>query len=97
MKILYVGWCKKNNHDKVWCAIRISDNSKYAIFWGRRGNKLQSKIVDSTEQLISNVFNLKLKNGYNRIDLKNLDTIYPDFKKDLEKTAIWSILSYKGK
>lgn len=97
MKISYVGWCKEGNHDKVWCAICINDNSKYAIFWGRRGAKLQSKIVNMDNSSIEKKFYSKLNKGYTKIAIKNLETIYPEFQKDLEKTAIWSILSYKGK
>jgi hypothetical protein len=49
----FIGWCKDGNHDKVWGVIYLEKprggiwdyGGKCAVFWGRRGKKLQSQIV----------------------------------------------------
>ena len=33
MKYEYIGWCKKDNHDKVWGILRL-DRNKCLTFWG---------------------------------------------------------------
>lgn len=100
MQIVHVGWCRDGVHDKVWGVILLSqqaDNSyrygKYATFWGRRGGKLQTKIFDGWAYGVEEMFDKKLKKGYTKINPKELNRVYPEFREDLEKTAVWAILS----
>ena len=56
MKFVHIGWCKEGIHDKVWGIILLAEDvqvspawpfktNKYVTFWGRRGSKLQTKLV----------------------------------------------------
>ena len=97
MKFYCIGWCKEDNHDKVWGAIVLSTPTpektriKYITFWGRRGKKLQTLIRYCPDE-VSNVWRLKVKKGYTAIDRERLDQVYPEFQSDLEKLAVYSIL-----
>ena len=97
MQIVHVGWCRDGVHDKVWGVILLSKTAgyktKYASFWGRRGGKLQTKIFDASEWAVKEIFQKKLDKGYKKINHNDLDRVYPEFREDLEKTAIWAMLS----
>lgn len=102
MEIVHVGWCRDGVHDKVWGVILLSRHvpndfgfmsNKYATFWGRRGGKLQTKIFDGRAWDVKDMFDKKLSKGYTKINPKELDRVYPEFREDLEKTAVWAILS----
>ncbi len=103
MKYEHILWCNENNHDKVWGMIRIAevniiyDDSrintyKYLTFWGRRGKKLQTKISDDYFMDAELQRDKKLKKGYKIVSKSELDSVYPEFEKDLEKTAVWAML-----
>jgi hypothetical protein len=99
MEFKYIGWCKdeKTNTDKVWGAIQLqaptasySFDGKYVTFWGRRGAKLQTKIVEGSLWDVHKPFLKKLDKGYKEIQEHQLDEVYPEFQSDLEKTAFWA-------
>jgi hypothetical protein len=105
MKIVHVGWCSEGTHDKVWGAIllegehdgnsyvsRYSSDYTYMIFWGRRGKKLQTKLMKSNPSVIINHFYQKIDKGYKEIVKEKLNEVYPEFHTDLERSAIISIL-----
>lgn len=98
MRYAHIGWCKEGNHDKVWGAICLQEpehwytSGKYVTFWGRRGAKLQTKILECTEFKISEMFRKKTNNGYTPVYKQDLDEVYPEFQQDLEKTAFWATL-----
>ena len=92
MKYIHIGWCKEGIHDKVWGIMSIQDNH-YLTFWGRRGAKLQTKLVYIKYSWeATDLFSKKKKKGYQEIEEFELDKVYPEFKQDLEKTAIWATL-----
>ncbi len=88
----------KAPQDKVWGAICLSHsgtsygNNKYVTFWGRRGAKLQTKIVEGNNWTINLMFIKKQDKGYQSVELEELNTVYPEFQQDLEKTAFWAAL-----
>ena len=90
----FIGWCKEDSHDKVWGVIHLQrpendwTDVPVVTFWGRRGKKLQTKM--STRWEAEKVVDKKRRNGYNPVDETQLDAVYPEFRKDLEKTAFWS-------
>jgi hypothetical protein len=95
----FIGWCKEGAHDKVWGVILLHEDTrpyhflnKYLTFWGRRGAKLQTKIVEDSSINIREMFRKKLKKGYQQVDKNELDKVYPEFEDDLEKTAVMAIL-----
>ena len=92
MKFDHIGWCKQDNHDKVWGIIRLHNNN-CVTFWGRRGAKLQTKMVTATWYEAEEMFHKKRNKGYKEIKEWELDEVYPEFRQDLEKTAVWAMLS----
>ena len=94
----WIGWCNKDGHDKVWGVIYLEkpqyyyghSDSKCVSFWGRRGKKLQTKmVVDNWE--LDKLIDSKENKGYNRVDVKKLNEVYPEFEEDLGKTAFWAM------
>jgi predicted DNA-binding WGR domain protein len=89
------------NHDKVWGVIFLekptlslwdsSTGAKCVSFWGRRGKKLQTKIVIDDRDL-QKLVQAKEKKGYQEVDSKKLGEVYPEFERDLSKTAMWAML-----
>jgi len=92
MNFSYVGWCKEKNHDKVWGVIELAP-CNYTTFWGRRGKKLQTKSFSGPSYEIDKLIRQKSNKGYVGINKENLDVVYPEFEQDLEKTAVWAMLT----
>ena len=93
MNFHYIGWCKEERHDKVWVLIFLAQH-KFLTIWGRRGKTLQHKLYhDLRWGDIDKLIFSKSKKGYKSIDKLQLDQVYPTFQEDLERTAIWAILS----
>ena len=101
MKYVHIGWCQEDKHDKVWGIILLAEDvnvsdawafktNKYVTFWGRRGAKLQTKLVTGSSYDADQMFHKKRRKGYEEIPEWRLDEVYPEFKSDLEKTAFWA-------
>ena len=88
----FIGWNQDGSSDKVWVVIELS-SAKYIKCWGRRGKKLSTQIVEKDRFARQEEIRLKTRKGYQSIELDRLDTVYPEFEKDLQKTVIWSILA----
>jgi predicted DNA-binding WGR domain protein len=91
----YIGWYNEDNSDKVWICIQLSGDrwyGKYLTVWGRRGKKLQSKVVDCAAQDMSKLIQTKDDKGYREIPEDKLHEVYPEFEQDLERTAAWGML-----
>jgi predicted DNA-binding WGR domain protein len=65
----------------------------YTTFWGRRGKKLQTKSFSGPSYEIDKLIRQKSNKGYVGINKENLDIVYPEFEQDLEKTAVWAMLT----
>jgi len=90
MDYKFIGWCRADNHDKVWGVIALHSDS-YVTFWGRRGSKLQTKISNDLYSVNDLIYKKQLK-GYKSIQRDEIDEVYPEFQSDLEKTALWAML-----
>ena len=103
MKFEHIGWMKEGNSDKVWGMILLERGgdywgnihsrwgiNKYLSFWGRRGAKLQTKLVECSSVEAEGMFDKKLNKGYQSVDHNRLNEVYPEFQSDLEKTAFWA-------
>ena len=92
----FIGWCKEDNHDKVWGIIKLNEIDRwqgtYVTFWGRRGAKLQTKISQDDKWKMQELSRTKQRKGYREIELSELDKVYPEFESDVEKVAFWSML-----
>ena len=103
MKYSFIGWQQDqdngHNIDKVWGVICIDDPvtswhpGKYVSFWGRRGKKLSTKMYETPEYKMRKVWEKKHNEGYTKIHEQRLSEVYPEFQDDLEKTAVWALLS----
>ena len=87
----YIGWYQDLNSDKVWVCIKLSP-SKYLTVWGRRGKRLQHKIIECSSVDAHRLVMTKARKGYRRFDKTELDQVYPEFEQDLERTTAWSML-----
>ena len=97
MKYEFIGWCREGTSDKVWGVIPLQkfefgQTGKYVIFWGRRGNKLQTKVIEDSKWGISDKIDSKKDRGYVEVDTTQLNELYPEFESDLSKTAMWAML-----
>jgi hypothetical protein len=91
----YIGWCSVDNSDKVWACIQLSGDrwhGKFLTVWGRRGKRLQSKIVESNPYEMGRLIGSKVAKGYCAIPEDKLVEVYPEFEQDLERTAAWGML-----
>ena len=95
MNYKFIGWNNRDGADKVWGAIYIEDRTgirpKVLIFWGRRGKKLQTK-MDREGWDLDKLIREKSEKGYKIIGNYELETVYPEFQNDLEKTTMWALL-----
>ena len=95
MNYKFIGWNNHDGADKVWGVIYIEDRTnirpKVLIFWGRRGKKLQTK-MDRGGWDLDKLIREKSEKGYKIIGNYELETVYPEFQNDLEKTTMWALL-----
>ena len=91
MKYVHIGWCREGSHDKVWGIIRLHDRD-CVTFWGRRGAKLQTKLIKVSVWEAEDLFRKKRNKGYDSVEEYELHEVYPEFQQDLEKTAFWATL-----
>jgi len=98
----WLGWCKNpsDNSDKVWGIILLKPltpyswrETQYVTFWGRRGKRLQTKIVELVEFDVDKLIISKTKKGYINIPNSDLSTVYPEFEDDLSFVHVEARLS----
>jgi predicted DNA-binding WGR domain protein len=82
MEIKFIGWCKQDNHDKVW-GIGKRDDGDFMTFWGRRGNKLQTNNKSMGDYEAMKLVNTKRKKGYQEFSKDELDLIHENFRKQV--------------
>lgn len=82
MDIKFIGWCKQDNHDKVW-GIGDCGDGEYMTFWGRRGNKLQTNRKYMTPSDTHRLVRSKLNKGYQEFSKDELDLIHKNFRKQV--------------
>jgi predicted DNA-binding WGR domain protein len=97
MEYKFIGWCREGTSDKVWGVIPLNAEpyvyvASYVVFWGRRGKKLQTKILKDSAWGMGNKIDSKKERGYVEVDLSKLNELYPEFESDLSKTAMWAML-----
>lgn len=100
MKYKFIGWCREGTSDKVWGVIPLQEatletmvkTGKYVVFWGRRGKKLQTKILEDSVWGIRDKIDSKKDRGYEEVNTSRLNELYPEFEHDLSKTTMWAML-----
>jgi predicted DNA-binding WGR domain protein len=85
----FIGWNQEGNSDKVWVCIQLNGDQfggSFATVWGRRGKKLQFKVFNQVSSWdMEPLTRSKYKKGYNKIDVDDLNKVYPEFEEDLQK------------
>lgn len=96
----FIGWLtdEEENSDKVWALLALGDvtgwRGKYVSVYGRRGKKLRTTVYDDAQRYDMNkLITAKTKKGYVQYNESELAEVYPDFEKDLQKTAFWIALT----
>lgn len=96
MEYEHIGWCKEDNHDKVWGIISVREVNPrtrvFVTFWGRRGYKLHFKVWEGDDWSAYQEFRKKERKGYKSIPQTDLDQVYPGFEEEMRKTAAWATL-----
>ena len=106
---VFIGWLKEGQSDKVWGIIELAKPSsqfalgKYLTFWGRRGSKYQTKVVDSGKPTppfyswrgneLDKKISEKIEKGYRLVRKSELEKVYPEFEKDLQQTTFWTMMT----
>lgn len=101
MEYYWIGHCKEGTSDKVWGMIDLGHSELYphpyarrfVIFWGKRGAKLRTKLTTMDLCDAHDMCYSKWRGGYYEVNKYNLAHVYPEFEEDLEKTAVWAMLS----
>ena len=105
----WIGWCKEDNHDKVWGYfyrptpdatgrpwINKHNGWNCCIFWARRGKAMQFK-ADTTGTELDKLVRTKLRKGYEKISQPRLFEIWPTFIEEAEAKLMWDVLAGKVK
>lgn len=87
MDIQYLGWCNKDKHDKIWGIIK-KDKYLYVTFWGRRGAKLQKKMVEMDAYAAQVLIGSKVKKGYLEIPKDDMDMVHESLRKHIFKIGL---------
>lgn len=109
-KFAFIGWCKEDNHDKIWGYflrptpeaesnrwINENDGWNCCIFWARRGRAMQFK-ADKTGYELRKLRDSKMdKKNYQPINEAKLMEIWPTFVQEAEAKLMWDVLAGKIK
>lgn len=90
VEILFLGWVRHDNHDKVWGAIKVGE--RYFALWGRRGKRMKFKEHRSEFKLRDLIYN-KRREGYEPFNVKSMDEYIPNFKESVEEQLVFAELS----
>lgn len=106
----FIGWCKEDNHDKVWGYFYRptpeADGNRWitkqygwncVIFWARRGKAMQFKADKTGTELDKLVRNKQNVKHYRSITPAKLFEIWPSFIQECEEKLMWDVLAGKVK
>ena len=104
VNFIWIGYYKKDNHDKVWGIMSLNETTKgkdlYSIrynipvhvFWGGRGKSIAFK-ADTMSPTLAGLTSSKERKGYRQINEAKLRQIWPDFDNTLKQRLTLHILS----
>ncbi len=87
-------WYNKGTSDKLWGIVRVGEKvqpweeTKYLIFWGKRGKKLGHTVRDMRKNDVSNLVYGKEDKGYSRVQFGEL--VFKQTEEDIEKMVLWA-------
>jgi len=92
MKVIFLGWCADEKHDKVWGVALHSEASRitnhYLFFWGRRGKKLQYKAKELSLYDVNKLIRQKEQKDYREFEPAEAAEIHASLPKDIFKLAL---------
>lgn len=91
---MWVGWCKEDNHDKIWGYIKLNESGAYYNFWGRRGKTLRFKRHFGKWDL-EDLTHAKRNKGYVMRTPQNMAAIWPNFEDDFATQFVMAKLAGK--
>lgn len=108
----FIGWCNDpaENHDKVWGYFYRptpgyddpnvphwnKPQRNIVTFWARRGKAMQFKAGKENSE-VHKLVRSKLGKGYDRINDRRLQEIWPSFNQECEEKLMWDVLAGKVK
>lgn len=91
--ILFFGWCRQGNSDKVWGFIRVGDGSSLFNFWGRRGANLTWKrYEDRQRNVLDRLSREKVGKGYREVPIDQIELHTPGFTDEFERAFVMARL-----
>ncbi len=87
MDIQFLGWCKNEKSDKVWGIVK-KDDGLYVTFWGRRGAKLQKKMIEMDSYDTNKLIQSKVKKGYLEIPKDDMEEVHDSLRKHVFKIGL---------
>ena len=87
MDIQFLGWCRKGTSDKVWGIVK-KDTDLYVTFWGRRGAKLQKKMIEMDRWDAEKLIGTKIKKGYHEVEKDDMEMVHDSLRKHVFKIGL---------
>jgi predicted DNA-binding WGR domain protein len=87
MDIQFLGWCKNEKSDKVWGIVK-KDDDLYVTFWGRRGAKLQKKMIEMDRWDAEALIRSKEKKGYAEVQKDDMEMVHDSLRKHVFKIGL---------
>lgn len=92
----WIGWCNKDDHDKIWGIIVLNENllslqSVFLTFWGRRTGKLQTKVFKDATWISESLIYHKQKKGYQPVT-ESLDEVREGLEREISKLQVMAML-----
>ena len=87
MDIQFLGWCRNEKSDKVWGIVK-KDECLYVTFWGRRGGKLQKKMIEMDRYDASTLIRSKVKKGYDEVMKDDMEMVHDSLRKHVFKIGL---------
>ena len=87
MDIQFLGWCKNEKSDKVWGIVKKGE-MLYVTFWGRRGAKLQKKMIEMDFWDADKLIHSKKKKGYLEIPKDDMEMVHDSLRKHVFKIGL---------
>lgn len=87
MDIQFLGWCREGKSDKVWGIVK-KDEGLYVTFWGRRGAKLQKKLIEMHMWDADKLIRSKVNKGYLKVEKDDMEMVHDSLRKHIFKIGL---------
>lgn len=94
----FIGWCKEDNHDKVWTVFKAGDT--WYAGWGKRDKALSFKQHNTGPNPswdLRKLIEQKKSKGYVEVDKFRLFVLFPNFEESVQSRLVFATLANKVK